>query len=230
MTKPKASLKSSLRKTVIGAYRARGKGKSNLWLVTSIKTNQDWILPSDRQLVHWIYYLETNQDVIDFDLAPEPILSHDDNEVRSTELDAIVNFKNKRQEWHEVKAGKGKSDIANRSQFLAQAAASSKNQASYLRFDDDDLKSKVKVSMRWLKPISFASAIKGQEHLQCRTVLVMHLKNLKSGNIRQILELMTEYDLNVVIGLISRLAIEGIINVDLNKCTFGLLSPWKYHG
>lgn len=84
--------------------------------------------------------------------------------------------------------------------------------------------------MRWLKPISFASAIKGQEHLQCRTVLVMHLKNLKSGNIRQILDLMTEYDPDVVIGLISRLAIEGILNVDLNKCTFGLLSPWKYHG
>lgn len=84
MTKPKASLQSSLRKSIIGAYRARGKGKNNLWLVSSIKTNQDWILPSDRQLVHWLYYLETNQDAIDFDLAPEPILSHDDNEVRST--------------------------------------------------------------------------------------------------------------------------------------------------
>src|SRR5574342_340365 len=69
------SMKSTLRKTVMEAYRSRGKGISNLWLVYSAKTNSDWILPSDRQLIHWLYFLEANPDVRTFDLAPEPILS-----------------------------------------------------------------------------------------------------------------------------------------------------------
>jgi hypothetical protein len=229
MTKPKASLKSSLRKSVIGAYRSRGKGKNNLWLVSSIKTKQDWILPSDRQLVHWIYYLETNQKVTDFNLAPEPILSYDDNEVRATELDAIVTLNNKHQEWHEVKAGKGKSDDSNKSQFLAQAAAASKNQVSYHRFDDNELKSKVKVAMRWLKPISYANVVKDEGNNHCRTELVLNLKNLKAGNVKQVLDLMAMHDSALVIGFIAKLAIEGIIALDLNVRTFGLLTPWKYY-
>lgn len=64
------------------------------------------ILPSDRQLIHWLYYLETNHEVTSFDLAPEPILSKDDNETRATELDAIVTKRDGTIEWHEVKAGK----------------------------------------------------------------------------------------------------------------------------
>lgn len=230
MTKPGASLKSSLRKSIIGAYRARGRGKNNLWLVSSIKTNQDWILPSDRQLVHWLYFLESNHDVLDFDLAPEPILSHDDNEERSTELDAVVTLKNKLQEWHEVKADRGKQNPNNRSQFLSQAAAASKEHVAYHRFDDDELKPKVKVAMRWLKPLAYANAIQGKEHIQCKTVLALNLKNLGSGNIKQILEIMVEHDSAVVLGLLARLAIQGVIEINLEKNTFGLLTPWKYHG
>lgn len=83
------SMKSSVRKKVRAAYRSRGQGNSNLWLVYSAKTGSDWILPSDRQLVHWASFLEANSDVRTFDLAPEPILSEDENEARATELDAV---------------------------------------------------------------------------------------------------------------------------------------------
>lgn len=77
MARPGMSLKSSLRQSVIGAYRARGRGNSNLWLVYSPKTDTDWLIPSDRQLVHWLYFLESNPEVRSFNLAPDPIISHD---------------------------------------------------------------------------------------------------------------------------------------------------------
>lgn len=176
MSKPKASLKSSLRKSIIGTYRARGRGLNNLWLVTSTKTNQDWIIPSDRQLIHWLYFLETNQEVINFNLAPEPIVSIDDSEVRGTELDATVILKNNKEEWHEVKAGKGKTNPSNRSQFLAQSSAASENGVDYHIYDDDELKPKIKEAMRWLKPLAFANSLQEREYIHTKNLLAMNLK------------------------------------------------------
>ncbi|MET3139971.1 hypothetical protein AAKU61_004355 [Undibacterium sp. GrIS 1.2] len=77
MPKKTRSPKSLQRLRVFDAYRGRGHQNSNLWLVYSVKTQRDWILPSDRQLVHWIHYLETNPLVKWFDLAPEKNLSTD---------------------------------------------------------------------------------------------------------------------------------------------------------
>lgn len=228
MAKPKASLKSTLRKSVIGAYRARGGGTNNLWLVYSVKTNRDWILPSDRQLVHWLYYLEINHEVVTFDLAPEPILSKDDNEARATELDATVVNRDGTIEWHEIKAGKKTGDPANKSQMQAQINAASLSRVSYRRFNDVDFEPKAKLAMRWLKAISFASAIRDQDHNACRTSLVMAIKELKSGDIRSILDNLIGHEIAVVLGLLVRLAIEGIVKINLTNTTFGLQTRWEY--
>lgn len=230
MAKPKASLNSSLRKSLFGVYRARGKGLNNIWLVSSIKTKQDWILPSDRQLIHWLHFLESNPDVVDFNLAPEPILSHDENEPRNTELDAIVTYKDKHTEWHEVKAGKAKQKIDHKSQFQAQSQAAFKSHANYQIFDDDDLKPNVKVAMRWLKPLAYANALQGQDHKHCESQLALCLHSLNSGNIQQVLDKMKSHDQSIVIGLIAKFSFEGLIKLDLEKSTFGYLTLWNYHG
>jgi hypothetical protein len=228
MTNPKISLKSSLRKSVIGTHRARGKGLSNLWLVYSIKTNNDWILPSDRQLIHWIYFLEINPKVATFDLAPDPILSADENETRATELDAYVEYKDGSSEWHEVKANAKRNDPSHLSQKQAQINASLKTRVNYKRFNDDELKPKVKIALRWLTAISFAAQIRDQEHLACRTSLVMTFKKLESGNVKTILDELEVFEKVIVLGMLVRLAIEGVISLNLNNKTFGLLTPWQY--
>lgn len=230
MAKPGASLKSSLRQSVIGAFRARGRGQNNLWLITSVKNNIDWILPSDRQFIHWLSCLETNPDVLDFDLAPEPILSQDSHEQRATQLDAVVTYRNRQIGWHEVKAGRNKREPKNQSQFLAQAAAASKEHVEYRIFNDSDLKPHTKVAMRWLKPLAYANAIRDQEHTHYRSLLVSHFKRYGSASIGQILQAMPEHDSAVVLGMVSRLAIQGVITLDLHKCSFGLLTPWSYCG
>jgi hypothetical protein len=229
MTKPGATLKSRLRQSVIGAYRSRGRGQNNLWLVTSVKNNNDWILPSDRQFIHWLACLETNPDVLDFDLAPELLLSHDSHEQKATQLDAVVTYRNHKIEWHEVKAGR-KHDPKNQSQFLAQAAAASKEHAQYRIFNDSDLKPLTKVALRWLKPLAYANALRGQEHSHYRALLVSYFKRHGAGNIGQVLHALPEHDSAIVLGMVSRLAIQGVITLDLNKYSFGLLTPWRYRG
>ena len=224
------SMKSTLRKTGLEAYRSRGKSINNLWLVYSAKTNSDWTLPSDRQLIHWLYFLEANPDVSTFDLAPKPILSEDENETRATELDALVTPRMGPVEWHEVKAGRGKNDPAHASQATAQARAAEKEHASYRRFDDTDLKPNVKVAMRWAKAMSFAAAIAGQEYIACRTSMLLVFRSRGSGTVKQLLDDLAECDSAVVHGMLVRLAVAGIVRMDLSVATYGLTTCWKYHG
>lgn len=224
------TLKSRIRNTTLARYRSRGKSVSNLWLVYSPKTDSDWILPSDRQLIHWLYYLEANPEVLSFDLDPESILSQDDIEAKATELDAIVHYRNGLEEWHEVKAGKDREDPSHHSQKIAQTIAASKARVSYKRFDDHELKPVMKTAMRWLRAIGYAAAIRDEQHSRCNNELVMLIKELKVGNVHQILNRLENFDSAIVLGLIVRLAVKGYISIDLSKGTFGLKTAWEYPG
>lgn len=224
------SMKSTLRKTVRAAYRSRGKGNSNLWLVYSAKTNSDWILPSDRQLIHWLYFLEANPDVRTFNLALDPILSEDENETRATELDAVVTLQNGQVEWHEVKAGFTKNDSAHTSQATAQARAAEKEHVTYRRFDDTDLKPIAKVALRWSKAMGFAAAIAEHDYIACRTSMIQAVKRLSNGTVGQLLSELAEHDPAVVHGMLVRLAVAGVVHIDLSTMTYGLMTRWTYHG
>lgn len=228
MATSNASPKSKIRRTVLSSYRARGRSINNLWLVYSPKTDSDWILPSDRQLVHWLSFLESNPEVVTFDLSPGPIISHDGDETKATELDALVTLRSGYIEWHEVKAGKTKEPPEHMSQLEAQSRAASRQRVTYKRFNDVELEPNVRFAMRWLKAISFAAAIRGKDHVPTRTALVLRLKEQSQGYIKDILERMEEYDPAVVLGLCVRLASQGILSLDLDKASFGLQSKWVY--
>jgi hypothetical protein len=60
------TLRSRQRARVLDTYRGRGHRNSNLWLVYSVKQNQDILLHSDRSLVHWLAFLETDPTVLGF--------------------------------------------------------------------------------------------------------------------------------------------------------------------
>lgn len=227
MANPVISLKSSLRQSVIKTYRARGRSISNLWLVYSVKTNSDWILPSDRQLIHWLYYLETNPDVKSFNLAPEPILSADEDEVRATELDAVVTYHDDSIGWHEVKAGKESNNPSHLSQKQAQINAAAKSNVKYKRFNDVDLEPKVRISLRWLMAISYAASIRDQQHNSYHTHLVMAINKHKEGVINTLLAELEMFESTIVLGMLVRLAIEGYVDLNLSKRSFGKLTPWK---
>lgn len=227
MATPEISLKSSLRKSVLKTYRARGRSVSNLWLVYSVKTNSDWILPSDRQLIHWLYFLEINPDVESFNLAPEPVLSADKDEVRATELDAIVTYRDGSIAWHEVKAGKESNDPSHLSQKQAQINAAAKAHRKYKRFNDIDLAPIVKISLRWLMAISYAAAIRDQQHINCRTYLLIAIREQKTGIINSLLVELEGFESAIVLGVLVRLAIEGYVDINLTNRSFGKLTPWK---
>ncbi len=223
------SPRSTLRRSIPDAYRVRGHRVNNLWLVYSPKTDRDWLLPSDRQLIHWLVFLESDREVLSFDLSPDPLISHDANEFRATELDAIAIYRGGHVEWHEVKAGTTLHD-SNRSQFQAQVAAAHKAGATYRIFNDENLGQNARLAVRWLKAIGFAAAIRGQEHGPCRSALVAYLNNRKYGYVRSIITELHAFDAAVVLGLLVRLSLSGIVCLSLEDQSFGLGTKWRLYG
>lgn len=228
MPKSNASLKTNIRKTVLSSYRARGKAVNNLWLVYSPKTDSDWILPSDRQLIHWLSFLESNPDVKTFDLDPDPVLSHDGDEDKATILDAIVILYSGATEWHEVKAGSSLDiEPQHRSQFVAQNNLATKNRVTYKRFNDIELEPRAKFAMRWLEAIGYAAAIRGRDFKTLENVLTSIIKERKKGKIINILDEMEGYDFPVIIGILIRLSGKGLLNLDLESKNLGFTTSWS---
>lgn len=229
MSKVLQSPRATLRRSVRESYRARGKGNSNLWLVYSEKTNRDWLLPSDRQLIHWLYYLEAARDVVNFDLAPEPVLSVDDKEARKTELDAIAVFRDGHSEWHEIKA-ESRPNSTDRSQFLSQAAAAATEGVKYRVFDDRDLRPVARLALRWIKPLGFAAVLRGQEEIPCRNALAIYINDKKSGTVETLVSDLSLFDPPILIGMLVRFAVRGGVDLDLQSRTFGWQTRWSSHG
>ena len=220
---PKAALRMSLR----SVYRARGHRVANLWAVYSVKTDRDWLLPSDRQLIHWLYYLETNPEVYSFDLAPDPVVSHDENEARATELDASVVFRDGRIEWHEVKASTSPQENE-RSQHQAQSFATEREGVGYRRFSDTDFAGlPAMVSLRWLKPIAYAEVIRGQECGPYRTALAAYCSDQRSGTLVDLVRALENFDTPTLLGVLTRFAIGNIISLDLRQAPFGPYTRWS---
>lgn len=219
------SLRSKQRSEVISAYRGRGKRNNNLWLVYSVKTDRDWILPSDRQLVHWIYYLETNPLVASFDLMPIPIISHDGEETRGTELDAIVMNTDGSTEWHEVKSSESEKTRA-RSQLNAQSSAAVAAAATYRIFTDTDLRPLGRISIRWLKAICSAAAIRGQEQVQATLSILSIIQSQQAGYVVDLVDELAGFDSAILLGVLARLTIQGHVNLDLQTKGYGYSTRW----
>lgn len=230
MLSSSVSPRSAQRLRLLQAYRGRGHRNNNLFLVYSIKTDRDWILPSDRQFIHWIHFLETNKEVRAFDLCPEKVISHDGKEFRGSELDAEVQRKDGRLEWHEVKSDDASKNVS-KLQLIAQASAAARNPIVYKLFSDEQLTPHIKSSIYWCKVIAFATAIRDKAYNYETSTLLDLLQKLQQGTIGDVLsEAKDEInDVGVLLGLIARLAITGPMSIDLSQSGFGYATEWRWN-
>jgi hypothetical protein len=200
---------------VFDAYRGRGKRTNALWLVHSVKTNRDWILSSDRQLVHWLLFLETEPSVKSFEFDPDSKDPAGDNSVAVLRADGS-------KETHIVIAGAPTGGDGSQSQD---------NEAELGRakiFTDVDLKPGVPLAMRWHKALSFAAAIRDKECLPIRLALVPLLRSMGEGTVGQISQEMSGFEEPSVLGMLVRLAVEGHVTVDLRAHGFCYCARWAW--
>lgn len=110
----------------------------NLWKVYSAKCDKDFSLSSDRELAHWILYLEFNPSVLSFDLNPSPRSQDAAPGAKSTILDAEVICRGGGIEWHEIKEGSFDKKTISTAQIDLQRELAVSAGANYVIFNDDD--------------------------------------------------------------------------------------------
>ncbi len=221
MSSTSPTVRSAQRARVFDAYRGRGKKNSNLWLVYSVKTGRDWVLSTDRQLIHWVYYLETAPTVKSFELVTPPVQGNRESRHRHSELDAVVVSVDGAIAHHKLQSREG-TDSEVQTPRDPNAEIRTKHQI----ITDADLAPYAGLSMRWLKAIGYAAAIREQEHASTLIALSSITKRQQHGNVGEIESLLSGFDSAVVRGLLVRMSIEGAIDLDMTLGSFRSATPW----
>ncbi len=203
------------------AYRGRGHRSSNLFVVYSVKTGQDWVLPSDRHLVHWIHYLETDPEVHGFTFTSEG----NSADSRLCLVDVLLSSGT----WVRHQLGQKRAEQSDHAlEPQNEHPADNPSPTDIRVFTDEDLRPFVKTSLRWLKAIAFASALRDQEYTHQTLLLLECFRQQANGNVGQVLAKaeVCEQEPAVILGLIVRLCIKGHIRLDLTANGFGYHTPW----
>lgn len=211
------SPRSQQRVRIFDAYRGRGHKNNNLWLLYSVKTDRDWVLSNDRRLVHWIYHLEINPQVKSFELLAESDkLSKRVDDVE--ECDAEVLLIDGKIERHRIFAGE-----------ITELNTSTEYELSSIKvFTDENLRPHVKTCIRWLKALGYAAVIRGQTHTPVQVALLSHLQNFREGTLADLSNDLSDYDSAIIFGLLVRLAVQGVVELDLSNIGFNSSTPWYW--
>lgn len=206
--KPSLSAKSSARDLVHKAYRARGHRANNLWLVYSPKTDRDWLLNSDLQYIYWLYFLESDKTVADFEIF----------ERKAESPDFLVNYRDGSSEVHFVKSNKSE---------VPESYPVEGHNLSCRCFDYETLDAVAIEALRWAKPLAFAASIRGEQHINLMNAVAFYFGRVRAGTIGDVVSHLGEYDHAEIVGVIVRQYSRGFIKISLESGPFSLNTCWE---
>ncbi|WP_225032938.1 hypothetical protein [Paraburkholderia sp. XV] len=217
------TLPSRQRSNVIRAYRSRGKTNRDLTLVYSLKTNRDWIIRSGRHLVHWAIFLETNPEVRTFNLDLDDASIGGAEKKRGLDFDAEVELASGASEYHKLLFGENASDSCAQTDVLSNAG-----QKTVRTFVETDFSGRGEEAMRWMKVLAYCAAIRDEQQTEASQVAITVMRGLSHGVILDVTESMHDFDSQIALGVISRMAVLGDIGLDLSSSGFTLSSTWVW--
>ncbi|NTY39853.1 hypothetical protein [Burkholderia diffusa] len=204
---------------VMRAYRYRGRRNQQIYLTYSVKTERDWIFPSNLRFLHWILYLETDPEVATFDVCDDIARAPD-----TPGIHAIATMRNGRTVGHRIVSDKSEKD----SQLPRPDPFDLGREVRLI--PESELREQASLAIRWVKVICFAGALRDQR-LDAATMLISGIaQSMGSGTVQQILEAAPNIDDAIAKGMIARLAITGWLRLDLSHRGYTRESPWRWEG
>lgn len=210
------SLPSRQRARVLETYRSRGHRNSNLWLAYSVKQDQDLLLHSDRSLVHWLAFLETDPSVVGF----RPITDELSAQLKvGPGAATILERRGRGLEVHLLAGG----------QPTVTAVETGVGPARVRAISAEELQAHARVALRWLKAIGYVGLFRFRDMTAVRNQLVPCIMRRVSGKVDDLVEDLPGFDRAALYAALVTAAIEG--NVELDLTTHGLCgaSRWKQH-
>ena len=208
------TLPSQQRARVLETYRGRGHRNSNLWLVYSVKQNLDLLLHSDRSLVHWLAFLETDPSVVGF----RPITEELSAQLKVGPAAATVVERRDRQlEIHLITEG----------QHATSTIETGIGLATVRSITADELEAHSKIALRWLKAIGYAGLFRFRDMTPLRNQLAPCVMRRVRGTVDELFDELRGFDRAALYAALVTAAIQGVVELDLT--THGLCgaSRWK---
>jgi hypothetical protein len=94
-------------------------------------------------------------------------------------------------------------------------------------FREADISGRGAEAMRWLKVLCYCAAIRDETHSEATLAAITVTRGLGGGTVLDFLQTMLDFDREVSLGIICRLAISGDIGLDLSSSGFTMLSKWR---
>ncbi len=215
MVSKATTLPSRQRARVLDAYRGRGHRNGNLWLVYSVKENRDFILHSDRSLVHWLAFLESDPCVVSFREIGDVLAAQHDLATSST---MIVQYRSGLEEIHLV------------AKELPQTLEidTGIGVARLRGISEEEIRSQAQVAIRWLKALSYATVFRQQDLTTIGNLFTPTLLTLRNGTVGDLLSEFSDVDHATAYAVLVRAAIFGQITMDLKLQGLSPKTPWAW--
>lgn len=198
------TLPSRQRARVLETYRGRGHRNSNLWLVYSVKQNQDILLHSDRSLVHWLAFLESDPTVLGFrPIADELAAQLKANPATAT----ILERPNRQLEVHLI--GGGEREMA--------SIETRAGPAMIRIISEDELQDRSRIALRWLKAIGYAGLYRSRDLTPALDELIPLIIRRRCGLVDELFADIPGFDRAALYAALVKLAIEGVVELDLKS-------------
>lgn len=211
------TLPSRQRARVLDAYRGRGHRNSNLWLVYSVKEDQDLLLHSDRSLVHWLAFLESDPSVAGFRPIPDELSAV----LKVAPAAAMILERKDRQlEVH---------TLADQSPELATIETCA-GPAAVRVIAPGELQARARLAARWLKAVGYAGLYRYKDLTPVTNQLTPAFMRRWRGTVNELVDDLAGLDRAAIFAGVVKAAIGGHIELDLSSHGLCGTSGWKWTG
>jgi hypothetical protein len=212
------TLPSRQRARVLQTYRSRGRRNSNLWLVYSVKQDQDILLHSDRSLVHWLTFLETDPAVLGFRPVPEEVLAQLGVERSAATL---VERQDHQLEMHLITGDTPAIGVVDTGAGMANVRVVAL----------DELQGRARLALRWMKAIGYAGLYRSRDLSPVLNQLVPQMMQREHGSVDDLAAECLGMDRPALYAALVKAAITG--RVELDMTAHGLCGTtqwfWRRH-
>ena len=211
------------KKTKTQCFTKRGSYFGNIWWVHSYKNQKDFTVHSDRELAHWILFLEFNQNVNRFDLDPPIRVSPGTGE--KLQYSAEVQYKDGALEWRKVRTsweGDSAQELLRQYQLLAE-----EHRVAFSAWSDVDFipqKYKIMPLLRVAACLSVGKRYRPPVGL--RQDAILHIREKSLGTYKEFLTALSEYDVSYVHHEFAKFYADGIIDVEISTSFFAEDTRW----
>jgi len=201
-------------------FTKRGKHFGNLWAVYSTKMNQVIRLGSDRQLAHWLLYLEFSCDVISFQFNPT-FKSVNSDSLNRLDYHVEVNRRVGMVELHYLR-------VAGRSENYAEKLrAAEKMKYSYIEFSDEDWTPKKGKLLSLLRLANFLSGGRNTYiPVGLDQTAMDYVRYSRKGTLQSFLSALSSYNRNLSLLAFCRMYSTCLIDVDFDSNIFSKDTLW----